>query len=256
MISRRTRTITGSLLAASCSAAAVTIFACTAVADDGGGMSGTGGKAVDKAPAGVELTTALSRRISVDNGSQKTGITASVKNEGAKESGKIRLLVVGFEGLSVKNVKGCAEVPKNDLPKGSNSAFSCPVDNLASGSSASYHVDAVYDLTKQGKICLPVQSADGKKTYWQQGPVPFGTNNPSPNAPATPLLLGTDNSPIAPGGDQPRPGGGEPTPGRTGELPRTGPADRLLPFGAAGATLICAGAAGMWWSSRRPARRR
>uniref|UniRef100_UPI002A834DCF LPXTG cell wall anchor domain-containing protein n=1 Tax=Streptomyces sp. CRN 30 TaxID=3075613 RepID=UPI002A834DCF len=113
----------------------------------------------------------------------------------------------------------------------------------------SYDVDATYDLTKQGRICLPVQAADGTKTYWQQGPVPFGTNNPSPNAPTTPLLLGTDNSPVAPGGD-------EPAPGQTGELPRTGPADRILPLGAAGAALVSAGAAGLWWTRRRPAPQR
>ncbi|NUS13021.1 MAG: hypothetical protein HOY69_16750, partial [Streptomyces sp.] len=97
--------------------------------------------------------------------------------------------------------------------------------------------DASFDLDKTGKICLPVQTGDGKKTYWQQGPVPFGTTNPSPNAPATPLLLGTDNKPVAPGGDA---------------LPKTGVARDLLPVGAAGAALMAAGVAGLWWSARRP----
>lgn len=87
-----------------------------------------------------------------------------------------------------------------------------------------------------GKICLPVQSADGQKTSWQQGPVPFGTTHPSPNAPATPLPLGTDNKPVGPGGDR---------------LPRTGAGGDVLPLGAAGAALIAAGAAGVWWSRRR-----
>jgi len=97
-------------------------------------------------------------------------------------------------------------------------------------------------VRKAGRICLPVQSGDGKKTYWQQGPVPFGTTNPSPNAPATPLLLGTDNKPVAPAGGS--------------ELPKTGVGREVLPLGAAGAALIAAGAAGLWWSSRRPAPQR
>ena len=110
-------------------------------------------------------------------------------------------------------------------------------------------MDATFDLKKEGKICLPVQDADGKKTFWQQGPVPFGANNPSPNAPATPLLLGTDNTPVTPGGDKP---GGDKSGGK--ELPKTGPADRILPLGAVGAALISAGAAGLWWTQRRPQR--
>jgi LPXTG-motif cell wall-anchored protein len=243
-------TIAGSLITASFSA--VMIFAFNATADDEGGMSGKGGKAVDEAPAGVKLTTLLPEKISVDNSSKNTAITAVVKNGGNKDSGKIRLLVVGFDGLTVKGVKGCSEIPKNDLPDGSNSGFSCAIDNLAAGKSMSYDVDATFDVKKQGKICLPVQTADGAKTYWQQGPVPFGSNNPSPNAPTTPLLLGTDNSPVTPGGDSPgadRPGDGP------AELPKTGPADRVLPLGAAGAALISAGAAGLWWTHRRPGSR-
>lgn len=146
-------------------------------------------------------------------------------------------MVVGFDGLAVKSVQGCSQIDEKNLPEGSNSAFSCPIDNLAAGKSKSYAVDATYDVSKTGKICLPVQSGDGKKTYWQQGPVPFGSTNPSPNAPATPLLLGTDNKPVAPGGE---------------ELPKTGVGRDVLPLGAAGATLIAAGAAGLWWSTRRP----
>jgi len=235
MSSRHTTTIAGSLLTASFSA--VMIFACTATADDQGPGSSKGGKVIDEAPAGVKLTTLLPEKISVDNSSHKTAITATVKNGGARDSGKIRLLVVGFDGLTVKNVKGCSELATKDLPPDSNSAFSCAIDNLAAGDSKSYAVDATFDTSKTGKICLPVQTSDGKKTFWQQGPVPFGTTNPSPNAPATPLLLGTDNKPVAPGGD---------------ELPKTGPADTVLPLGAAGATLIGAGAAGLWWTRRRP----
>jgi hypothetical protein len=235
MSSRRTTTITGSLLTASFSA--VMFLGFTAAADDEGGMSDKGGKAVDEAPPGVELTTLLPEKISVDNKSQETAITATVKNGGTEDSGEIRLLVVGFDGLSVENVEGCTKIPETDLPEGSNSGFACAIDNLAAGKSKSYDVDATFDVRKEGKICLPVQAADGSKTFWQQGPVPFGTNNPSPNAPTTPLLLGTDNSPVTPGGD---------------ELAETGPAERVLPLGAVGAALISAGAAGMWWSLRRP----
>ncbi|MFD3932262.1 MULTISPECIES: LPXTG cell wall anchor domain-containing protein [unclassified Streptomyces] len=235
MSSRRTTIIAGSLLTASFSA--VMILSYTAVADDQGPGSSEGGKAVDEAPAGVKLTTLLPEKISVDNSSQKTALTATVKNEGTKESGDIRLLVVGFDGMTVKDVKGCDAIAEGDLPEGSNSGFSCAVGNLAAGKSQSYDVDATFDLSKTGKICLPVQTSDGAKTYWQQGPVPFGTTNPSPNAPATPLLLGTDNTPVAPGGD---------------ELPSTGPVSDVLPLGAAGAALVSAGAAGLWWVRRQP----
>ncbi|MEU7060347.1 LPXTG cell wall anchor domain-containing protein [Streptomyces sp. NPDC046197] len=235
MSSRHTTAIAGSLVAASFSA--VMILSFPAGADDQGSGSSLGGKVVDKAPAGVKVTTLLPKKISVDNSSKNTAITATVKNEGTKDSGTLRLLVVGFGGLTVTNVQGCSEIPKKDLPPGSNSGFNCAVGHLAAGKSTSYAVDATYDLSKEGKICLPVRTGDGKKTYWQQGPVPFGTTNPSPNAPATPLLLGTDNKPVAPGGDQ---------------LPRTGVGSDVLPLGAAGAALIAVGAAGLRWSRRRP----
>ncbi|MGW7301287.1 hypothetical protein [Streptomyces sp. NPDC054829] len=238
MSSRRRTTIAGSLVAASFSAVMILPF--TAAADDEGPQSSKGGKAVDEAPAGVELTTTLPEKISVDNASEETAITATVKNEGTKDSGEIRLLVVGFDGLTVTNVQGCSEIAEGDLPEGSNSGFACALDNLAAGDSKSYDVEATYDLSKKGRICLPVQTATGDKTFWQQGPVPFGTTNPSPNAPATPLLLGTDNQPVAPGGD---------------ELAETGAKRDVLPLGAAGAALITAGAAGLWWSQfRRPVR--
>ncbi|MFI1719547.1 LPXTG cell wall anchor domain-containing protein [Streptomyces sp. NPDC020489] len=236
MSSRRRTTIAGSLVTASFSA--VLILSTAAGADEGPGSS-KGGKAVDEAPAGVKLTTLLPEQISVDNSSEKTDLTATVKNEGTKDSGKIRLLVVGFDGLTVNDVQGCSSIAKSDLPEGSNSGFACLIDNLAAGKSKSYAVDATFDLKKTGKICLPVQTGDGKKTYWQQGPVPFGTTNPSPNAPVTPLLLGTDNQPVGPGGEKE-------------ELPKTGPDRDVLPLGAAGAALLTAGAAGLWWSTRRP----
>ncbi|MGW0575478.1 LPXTG cell wall anchor domain-containing protein [Streptomyces sp. NPDC002920] len=245
MSSRRWTTVTGSLAAASFSA--VLALSAPAGADDQGPGSDKGGKAVDEAPAGVKPTTLLPERISVDNSSQKTAITATVKNEGTRDSGKIRLWVVGFDGLTVKSVQGCTAIDEKDLPEGSNSGFTCPIENLAAGESKSYDVDATFDLSGTGKICLPVQSSDGKKTFWQQGPVPFGTTNPSPNAPATPLLLDTDNTPAAPAGDRAGDQGGD----QGGELPKTGAGRDLLPLGAAGVSLLAAGAAGLWWSSRR-----
>ncbi|MGP2437356.1 hypothetical protein [Streptomyces sp. JW3] len=245
MSALRTTTVTGSLMVASFSAAL--ILAPVAVAEDDGPGSGKGGKAVDAAPAGVELTTTLSEKISVDNGSGKTDLTATVKNGGSADSGKIKLWVAGFEGLTVNGVEGCSAIAEKNLPAGSNSGYSCDIENLAAGGTKSYAVDATYDLDAQGKICLPVLSGDGKKTFWQQGPVPFGTTNPSPDAPATPLLLGTDNEPVVPGGDD----GGQ----DEDELPRTGAGGgAVLPLGAAGAALAAAGAAGMWWARRRPAR--
>ncbi|MDQ0683880.1 hypothetical protein QF032_002833 [Streptomyces achromogenes] len=235
MSSRRAAIAVGSLVVASVSAVLTLPF--PAGADDHGPGSSKGGKVVEMAPAGVRTTTLLPERISVDNNSGKTSLTATVRNEGTQDTEQIRLLVVGFDGLTVKSVQDCDAIAAKDLPEGSNSGFSCPIRHLAAGASRSYAVDATFDLGKTGKICLPVQTADGKKTYWQQGPVPFGTTNPSPNAPATPLLLGTDNAPVGPGGD---------------ELPRTGVGRDLLPLGAAGAALLVAGAAGLWWS-RRPA---
>ncbi|GHI07704.1 hypothetical protein AQI88_25645 [Streptomyces cellostaticus] len=234
MSSRRRAGITGSLVTASFSV--VLILSCPAAADDQGPGSEKGGKAIDQAPAGVQLRTLLPEKISVDNSSKKTALTATVKNEGTKDSGDIRLWVVGYDALKVTSVQGCSVIAEKDLPKGSNSGFSCPVGSLAAGQSKSYAVQATYDLSKAGKICLPVKTTDGRKTFWQQGPVPFGTVNPSPNAPATPLLLGTDNKPVAPGGD---------------ELPKTGVGREVLPLGAAGAVLIAVGAAGVWWSQRR-----
>ncbi|CAM5540020.1 hypothetical protein [Streptomyces pilosus] len=236
-MSSRHMTITMGLLVTASFSAALFLSG-TAGAEDQGPGSSKGGKAVDKAPAGVGLTTLLTERISVDNNSKKTRITATVKNGGSKESGRIRLLVVGFDGLTVKNVEGCSPLAGKELPEGSNSGFSCAVGSLAAGASTSYAVDATYDLSKAGKICLPVQTADGATTFWQQGPVPFGTTNPSPVAPATPLLLGTDNQPAGPGRD---------------ELARTGPAAQRAVLGAAAASMVTAGAAALWWVSRRQA---
>ncbi|MFE7839331.1 cell wall protein [Streptomyces sp. NPDC057474] len=251
MSSHRKAAIVGSLLTASFTS--VMILGFTASAGDEGGLSNHGGKAMDAAPEGVKLSTLLSKEIKVDNKSKETDITGVVKNEGSKASGEIRLLVVGFDGMTVKNVEGCSAIPEGDLPDGANSGFACAIDDLAAGKSKTYAIDATYDLSKQGKICLPVQNPDGSKTFWQQGPVPFGTTNQSPNEPATPLLLGTDNSPVTPGsgdGDSDGGGGGGKD-DKPDELPQTGPDDRVLPLGMAGTALVSAGAAGLWWNHRR-----
>ncbi|MDX2550024.1 cell wall protein [Streptomyces stelliscabiei] len=255
MSSHRRTVIAGSLLTASFTSVMILGFA--ASADDEGGLSKHGGKTVDAVPAGVKLSTLLSKEIKVDKKSKETDITGVVKNEGSKASGEIRLLVVGFDGLTVKNVEGCSAIPEGDLPDGANSGFACAIDDLAAGKSKTYAIDATYDLSKKGKICLPVQNADGSKTWWQQGPVPFGATNQAPNEPATPLLLGTDNSPVTPGGgdgggdDGGGGGGGNGKDGKPDELPQTGPADRILPLGLVGAALVSAGAAGLWWNQRR-----
>ncbi|GAA2336047.1 hypothetical protein OKJ48_19610 [Streptomyces kunmingensis] len=256
MSSGRQAKIAASLLTATISTVMILPF--TAAGDDGPGPgSSKGGKAMDKAPSGVELTTGLSEKISVDNSSGKTeNLVVGVSNQGSKDSGKVNLLVAGFDGMTIKDVPGCTAITKADLPKGSNSAFTCAIDNLAAGKSASYKVSATFDLGKTGKICLPVTSADGKKTFWQQGPVPFGTTSPSPNAPVTPLLLGTENKPAAPAGDQGGDTGGDGKGGdKSGDketLPSTGVRDDALPLGAAGAALLAAGGAGLWWSTRKP----
>ncbi|MFI7384751.1 hypothetical protein [Streptomyces sp. NPDC049813] len=251
MSSRRQVTIAGSLLTATVATVMVLPFA--AAGDDGPGPgSGKGGKAVDKAPAGVALRTGLSERITADNTTGETkNLVAGVSNTGSKDSGKVSLLVVGFDGMTIKDVPGCTAIGKSDLPKGSNSGFSCAIDNLAAGKSETYKISATFDLAKTGRICLPVTSADGKKTFWQQGPVPFGTTSPSPNAPVTPLLLGTENKPAAPAGDKGGDESGDKS-GDTGTLPSTGPRDGVLPLGAAGAALLAAGGAGLWWATRRP----
>jgi hypothetical protein len=248
MSARRPTVVAGSLVVAAFSAMMILPFA--AVAEDGGQGSSQGGKAVDKAPAGVKATTLLPERISVNNKSQTTSFTVTVKNEGTADSGDLRMWVAGFEGMKVTDVEGCKPIAKENIPKGSNGGYSCPVGDLAPGTSKSYDVTATFDLRGKGRICLPVQTADGKKTYWQQGPVPFGTDNPSPNAPSTPLLLGTDNKPAAAGGTGDSPGAGG-----AAQLPRTGAGD-VLAVGALGAALAAVGAAGVWWSHRRPARQR
>jgi len=208
-----------------------------------------GGTPGPSAPADLKISTELPTKISVDNKTGKTKITATVANKGTKPTGQITMAVVGFDGLKVNGVPGCVPVPADRLPKGSNSGFACIVADLAAGKSKSYEVDATFDLKKTGKICLPVTEGTSEKLLWQQGPVDFGTTTPTPNAPDTPLLLNTANVPFGPDSPSPAPGGTKP-PGKPGGLPSTGVGADALPLGAAGALLLAAGGAGFWWSRR------
>ncbi|MGK5632012.1 cell wall protein [Streptomyces sp. URMC 123] len=210
--------------------------------------SDEGGTPGPSAPAGYEIGTELPKTISVDNGSGNTTLTATVKNKGDKETGAVRMSVVGFEGLTVKAVEGCAAIPEGKLPEGSNSGFSCPVGPLGAGKSKTYQVTARYDLKRTGRVCLPVTLGETDTLLWQQGPVPFGTTKPTPNAPDTPLQLGTKNVPASATGDgggtsSPSPGGqdgGSPGAGGTGDgkeggAPSTGGKDGGKDGGAPGA---------------------
>ena len=176
MSSHRKAAIAGSLLTASFTS--VMILGFTASADDEGGLSSHGGKAVDAAPAGVKLSTLLSKEIKVDNKSEETDITGVVKNEGSKASGEIRLLVVGFDGMTVKNVEGCSADPAGDLPDGANSGFACAIDDLAAGKSKTYAIDATYDLSKQGRICLPGPELRRFEDVLAAGPGPVRHDQP------------------------------------------------------------------------------
>ncbi|WP_258052958.1 hypothetical protein [Streptomyces sp. Ru73] len=185
----------------------------------------------------------------VDNHSGKTSLTAGITNRGSRTTGTVHLLVVGFGGMKITAVKGCAAVPQGKLPKGANSAFSCAVDRLAAGQHRTYDVSATFDLKKRGKICLPVLLGNTKTLLWQQGPVDFGTTEPTPDAPDTPLLLGTVNVPAGAPHTSPAPPGKPPEK----ELPNTGAP--VLPMAGLAAALLAAGGAGMWLTSRRPGRR-
>ncbi|CAM5326833.1 hypothetical protein GCM10010329_38710 [Streptomyces spiroverticillatus] len=239
----------GSCLAVA--AAAVLVLPSAAFAADPTPGSDKGGTPGPSAPADVKISTELPEQISVDNKTGKTKITATVANKGSKATGQITMAVVGFDGLKVDAASGCVPIPKDRLPKGSNSGFACIVADLAAGKSKSYAVDATFDTKKQGKICLPVTEGTSEKLLWQQGPVDFGTSKPTPNAPDTPLLLGTANVPFgpdAPAPVSPSPGASKPGANKPG-LPKTGP-DGALPLGIAGAVLLAAGGVGFWWSRR------
>ncbi|MDQ0943535.1 MULTISPECIES: hypothetical protein [unclassified Streptomyces] len=207
-------------------------------ADDPTPGSSKGGSPGPAAPADVKITTELPGKITVKNKSEQTTVTAKVKNSGSKDSGPITLSVVGFDGMRITGVEGCVPIPEARLPQGSNSGFACVIDNLAAGKDRSYQIAATFDLQKTGKICLPVTAGTSEKLIWQQGPVPFGASQPTPNAPDTPLLLGTENVPFGP----------EKPP--AAELPRTGTPDGTLPLGLAALALLVIGGTGIWWTTR------
>ncbi|MER5459681.1 hypothetical protein ABT010_03090 [Streptomyces sp. NPDC002668] len=229
--------ISGSIVAAI--AAGVLILPFSAYADDPVPGSSKGGTPGPAAPADVKITTELPGKITVDNKSEKTTVTAKVANGGTKDSGPVTLSVVGFDGMRITAVEGCVPIPAGRLPQGSNSGYACVIDNIAAGKDRSYQVAATFDLQKTGKICLPVTMGTGEKLIWQQGPVPFGTSQPTPNAPDTPLLLGTTNVPFGPE-----------NPPAAGDLPRTGPADSTLPLGLAALALLAVGGTGIWWTRK------
>jgi LPXTG-motif cell wall-anchored protein len=208
--------------------------------------SSQGGSPGLSAPAGVKVSTELPSTIRVDNKTGRTGLTATVTNAGDKATGPIVLKVVGFDALKVTAVEGGQPIPKSAKPPG-NGGFAVKIADLAPGKSTSYKVSATYDLRGKGKICLPVTLGTSDTLLWQQGPVPFGTTNPTPNAPDTPLLLGTDNVPAGAGA------GGTLSPSPSA-LPVTGPSDSTVPLAAGGVLLLAAGGTGLWLSARRPAR--
>ncbi|MBT2505233.1 hypothetical protein J7I98_04845 [Streptomyces sp. ISL-98] len=232
----------GSMTATAMAAVLFLPFSASA-ADEPAPGSSKGGKPgpAAAAQADVKVTTELPERITVDNTSEKTELSAKVLNQGKKDTGPITMAVVGFDGMRITAVEGCSPIPGNRLPKGSNSGFACVIDNVAAGKDRSYAVTATFDLQKTGKICLPVTKGSSKELLWQQGPVAFGASHPTPNAPDTPLLLGTDNTPFGPGGRSSEP---------AEDLPSTGPYDGTLPLGLAGVLLLAAGGAGAWWSTR------
>ncbi|MFD9795577.1 hypothetical protein ACFWXK_32030 [Streptomyces sp. NPDC059070] len=239
----------------------------SAFADDPTPGSDQGGSPGPSAPADVKISTELPKEIKVSNSMGTTTLTAKILNKGTKDTGRITLTVLGLDGMRITGVPGCSPVPENKLPKGTNTGFACVIDNLAAGKDKSYAVSATYDLKKTGKICLPVTEGTGDTLLWQQGPVPFGTTRPTPNAPDTPLLLGTDNVPAAPpaGSASPSPTApaspapaapGSPTPTPPAQLPRTGVNDGVLPLLAAGCLLLFVGSTGIWWANSRHHRRR
>ncbi len=213
--------------------------------------SSTGGSPGASAPAGSKITTELPAKISVDKKTEKTTLSAKVTNKGTKDTGAIRLSVVGFQGMRINAVKGCTAIPTAQLPPGSNSGFACAIDKLAAGKSRSYSVDASFDLKKAGQICLPVTLGNTKTLLWQQGPVQFGTTDTSSDAPDTPLLLGTRNVPAGSSGST----GKSPSPGPSkSELPSTGTPSSLPLTGGIAVVLLATGAAGIWLTTRKHGR--
>jgi hypothetical protein len=216
----------------------------TAAAADPTPGSSQGGSPGPSTPADIKVNTELPSRISVDNKTETTTITAKIINNGDKATPAIVMSVVGFDALKVTGVQGCAEIPKEKRPAPSNSGYYCQVSSLAAGASKTYTISATYDLQSAGKICLPVTLGTSETLLWQQGPVPFGTTKPTPNAPDTPLLLGTNNVPTGQDSSV------SPSPS---SLPQTGAPGAGLPIALAGGLLLlAAGAAGIRATARRP----
>ncbi|MEU1074809.1 MULTISPECIES: hypothetical protein [unclassified Streptomyces] len=250
----------GSLAAGLFAGALLLPFGAAAHAADPTPGSDQGGSPGPSAPAELKISTELPKEIKVTHSSGKTTLTARILNKGTKDTGRITLTVLGLDGMRITGVDGCATVPENKLPKGTNTGFACAIDNLAAGTDKTYDVAATYDLNRTGKICLPVtEGAEGTggKLLWQQGPVPFGTSKPTPNAPDTPLLLGTDNVPAAPPAGSASPSPAAPgTPAPPSQLPRTGVNDGILPLLAAACLLLFVGTTGIWWAHTRQHHRR
>ncbi|MFE9400490.1 LPXTG cell wall anchor domain-containing protein [Streptomyces sp. NPDC006530] len=229
----------------------------TALAADPTPGSSQGGTPGPSAPAGLRISTELPSTIKVNNTTHRTTFTATVANHGSRATGPVTLTVLGLDGMKITGVRGCAPLPSAKRPPITNSGFGCAIPDLAPGRSRSYTVSATYDLAKTGKICLPVTEDRSDKVLWQQGPVPFGTTRPTPNAPDTPLLLGTDNLPAAPpsGTASPSPSASATSPAPSSpsappQLPKTGADDGVLPLTAAGVLFLLAGGAGLWWTAR------
>ncbi|UNO41998.1 hypothetical protein [Streptomyces sp. MST-110588] len=239
---------------AAATAALLLPFGSAAFAADPTPGSSQGGKAGPDVPAGYRVTTGLPAKISVATASGATSLTATVSNKGTVAAEDLRLSVVGYKGLTVKNVEGCVRIPTDQLPKDSNSGFSCSVGGLAIGKSRAYKVTAQFDLKRQGQICLPVTLGHSKTLLWQQGPVDFGTSQPIADAPDTPLSLGTPNVPA--GGPQTTPAPSAPSHKKppVHKLPRTG-APPLAALTGLAAGLLTVGGAGLWLAGRRAGRR-
>ncbi|MFK8912501.1 hypothetical protein ACJA3G_36520, partial [Streptomyces sp. YS-3] len=146
----------GSLAAGLLTGALLLPWGAVAHAADPTPGSDQGGSPGPSAPAGLQISTELPKEIRVAHSSGKTALTAKILNKGTKDTGRITLTVLGLDGMRITGVDGCATVPENKLPKGTNTGFACAIDSLGAGADKSFTVEATYDLNRTGKICLPV----------------------------------------------------------------------------------------------------
>ena len=203
-------------------------------ADDQGPGSSKGGKAVDEAPAGVKLTTLLpgedlGRQQFAEDGCHRHGEERGNQGQRRDQASGRR-----FRRPDGQERQGCSAMAEKDLPEGSNSGFICPIGNLAAGESKSYAVDATFDLSKTGKICLPVQTERREEDVLAAGPGPVRYDEPVAERPGHPAAAG----------HRQQAGGTRAATAAEDRCRSRGP----LPLGAAGAALMSAGAAGLWWS--------